>query len=130
MAFGEKIAQGEEVSERFRHFFAVDDQVFRVKPEPDKGMACRRFTLGDFVLVMRECKVHAAGVDVQGISQIFHRHGGALDVPARPARADTRLPKMFARLGGFPKSEVARILLLVLVNVNAHARFHPGQIDF
>ncbi len=45
--------------------------------------------LGALVLVVREDQVEAAAVDVELLAELAHRHGGALDVPARPAVAPT-----------------------------------------
>ena len=49
---------------------------------------------------MRKNQIDAAGVDVQRLAQILHRHHGALDVPARPARARRRYPNRARRSFG------------------------------
>jgi hypothetical protein len=51
---------------------------------------------------MRKRKVDASGVNIERFTEVFHGHGGAFDVPARPAGADRSLPETFARLGRFP----------------------------
>ena len=42
--------------------------------------------LRDLVLVMREHKIDAAAVDVEGFAEMLPRHRRAFDVPAGPAR--------------------------------------------
>src|SRR5947209_4367782 len=72
---------------------------------------------------MREDEIDAARVDVERLAEILHRHRGALDVPAGPSRAYTRVPSRLAfRVSRFPQSEIARVLLLILVRIDALAR--------
>ena len=112
---GEEIAQREEIAERLRHLLAVHDQVLGVQPEAHEGFAGGGSACGDFVFVVREGQVDAAGVDVQRFAEIFHGHGGALDVPAGTAGADARLPEMFAGFGRFPESEIAGVVFFVAI---------------
>jgi len=51
------------------------------EPVPSRG------GLGRLVLVVREEQVDTAGVQVELLAEVRHRHRRALDVPARPARA-------------------------------------------
>ena len=118
-----------KLPQRFGHLFAVNDQMFGVQPEFHEGLAGGRFALRDFVFVVREGEVHAAGVNVQRVAQIFHGHGGTFDMPAGAAGADARLPEMFAGLGGFPQREIAGVVLLVSVGIHARAGFDAAQID-
>ena len=60
---------------------------------------------------MRELEVHAAAVNVEVRAEERGRHGGALDVPAGPARAPGRVPRRLAGLGVLPQDEVERIAL-------------------
>ena len=92
-----------------------------MQPGPHEGLAGGRLRLGDLVLVVREDEVDAAGVDVEGRTQVAHAHGRALDVPARPALADRGRPAGLARLGALPDREVAHVVLAVLVRLDALA---------
>ena len=72
---------------------------------------------------MREDQINAARVDVERLAQIFHGHRGALDVPAGTPAPELRVPRgLVRRLRPFPESEIARVLLLILVRIDALAR--------
>ena len=124
VALGHEVAQRVEVAERLRHLLAFHQQKLGVQPEARERLAGERLRLRDFVLVMREDQVDAAGVDVERLAQVLDGHHGALDVPAGAARADRRLPERLAFLGRLPQREIARVGLLVLVHVHARA----GQV--
>ena len=64
-----------------------------VHPEADERLAGERLRLRDLVFVMWEHEVHAAGMDVERLAQVLHRHHGALDVPARAALAQWGRPR-------------------------------------
>src|ERR1700751_1325600 len=95
---GEEIAQRIEIAERLGHLFAFDDQVLGVQPEFRELLSRGGFAFGDFVFVVREGEIDAAGGDVQRLAEVFHRHRSAFDVPAGSAGADGRFPEKFARL--------------------------------
>ena len=76
---------------------------------------------GDFVFVVREGEIDAAGVNVERLAEILHGHGGAFDVPAGTARADGCLPKKFAGLGSLPEGEIAGVVFFIAVGI-ARAR--------
>src|SRR6267154_2173142 len=100
--------------------------MFKVQPVVDELLAGGAFALGDFVFVMRENQIDAAGVQVESLAQVFHGHGRALDMPTWPAESDAGVPgRFFGFVWGFPESEVARIFLLVFVRVHAFA----GAVD-
>ncbi len=85
--------------------------------------------------MVREHEVFAAGVEVEGVAEVFGGHGGALDVPAGAAGAEGGLPGMFADAvgGGFdglPEGEVAGGVLVVFVEVDAGAVFHVVEVFF
>src|ERR1700686_4253593 len=101
-----------------------------MQPELHEGLAGGGFAFGDFVFVMREGQVYAAGVNVQSFAEIFHGHGGAFDVPAGSARADACLPEMLAGVGSFPESESAGVVFVVAIVVYAGAGFHSSDIYF
>ena len=118
-------ADGEEVAQRFGHFFAVHTDEAVVQPVFDvtgnalpvvglrvvmaAGMPCRADTLGDFVFVVRELQIRAASVDVESVAEQVFTHGGAFDVPPRTTIAPRALPCRFACFGGFPQHKIKRI---------------------
>src|SRR5712671_6112792 len=101
-----------------------------VQPVADEMFAGGGFALGDFVFVMGEGEVDAAGMDVDGFAEVLHGHGGAFDMPAGTAAADGRVPKMLARLGRFPEREIASAFFFVAVVVDAGTGLDAGDIDF
>ncbi len=100
-----------------------------MEPEGDEGLARRRLALGDLVLMVREYEVNSSGMDVEGRAEIGHAHGRALDVPARPSRSDGRIPAGLFVLGPLPESEVADVILAVLVRLDSLADAHPLGIE-
>src|SRR5579885_1610858 len=78
-----QVARSVEVAEALRHLLPFYQQKAHVHPVVRERLARRSFRLRDFVLVMRKDQVLAAEMDVERIAQILHRHGRALDVPAR-----------------------------------------------
>src|SRR5262245_32570778 len=91
-------------------------------PEPDKRFAGCAFGLRDLILVMREDQVDAAAMDVKRLTEILHRHRRALEVPAWPAFTKRRRPAGLSILfRGLPQNEIARIILFVLIDVDARA---------
>src|SRR5579862_3815371 len=97
-----QIAWRIEVAGALGHLLSLNQEEAGVHPETREEFSGLGFRLRDFVLVMRKDQVFAAGMDVEGFAQILHRHGGALDVPARTARSDLGLPRSFARLWRLP----------------------------
>src|SRR5437660_10664040 len=79
-----------------------------VEPVARERLARGGFALGNFVLVMREGEVDAAGVNVDCFAEIFHGHGRALDVPARTAWADGGFPEVVAGLRRRPERNLSR----------------------
>src|SRR5689334_22633738 len=82
-----QVVDGDEVAERFRHLLAfhLEEPVVHPGARHEWRMegAAR---LRNLVLVMRKNEIDAAAVDVEGLAQMFPRHGRALDVPSRPTR--------------------------------------------
>src|SRR5712691_3412154 len=100
-----------------------------VQPVADEMLAGGGFALRDFVFMVRESEVDAAGVNIERFAQIFHGHGGALDVPAGAAAADGRVPEMLAGLGSFPEREIAGAFFFVAVVVDAGAGLNAADVD-
>src|SRR5436190_23194273 len=100
-----------------------------VEPRSNERLPGRSFALGDLVLVMREDQIDAAGVDVERLAEVLHRHRRALDVPARAARADRGLPRGLARFRALPEREVPDVVLAVLVALDPFADAKLVGID-
>ena len=72
--------------------------------------------------MMREQVVLATGMHVEGLAQVLHGHGRALDMPARIPPAPGRIPLLqIARLRGPPERKVGG-MPLVLVHLDTRAR--------
>src|SRR5207249_1049957 len=70
--------------------------------------------------VVGKDQIDAAAVDVELGAQVAPRHGRALDVPARAARAPRRRPRRLTGLGRLPQREVERRPLL-FTDIDARA---------
>src|SRR5262245_53633015 len=74
---------------------------------------------------MREDQVLSTGVNIEGLAELFHAHGRALDVPTGAAFTPGCIPDsahaavFFAC--GLPECEVARIFFPVFVGINSAA---------
>ena len=121
-AFFEDVVDGVEVVEALGHLAAVYEEVGAVDPvlEELDGVAAGAFALGDLVLVVGECEVDAAGVDVEVVLEVLHAHGRALEVPAGAALAPWALPEDVAVAGfaAFPEDEVCHGVALVFVAID------------
>ena len=65
----------------------------------------------DLVLMVREDQIVPAPVNVKLLPQVLQAHGGALDVPPRPARPPRTLPTRLSRLRRLPQSKISRVPL-------------------
>ena len=84
--------------------------------------------LRDFVLMMREGEINAAGVNVKRLAQVFHGHDGALDMPAGAAFAHRSRPSGLVILARFPQNEVACVVFVVLIDIDASASPRAAEI--
>src|SRR5689334_23916994 len=97
--------------------------MFEVNPVTNELFARRAFALRDLVFVMRKNEIDAAGVNIETLAEILHRHRRALDMPARTAASDVSVPRRFGVARWFfPQGEVARVFFLILVGIDAFAR--------
>ena len=80
---------------------------------------------------MREHVVHAAGMDVESLAQIFHAHGAAFQVPAGTSVAPWARPFHIAvgLAPRFPQSEVRHGIFFVFVAVDPDARALLFAVD-
>ena len=106
------VFKNERIAHRLRHLDAVGEQVLAVRPDAHYVFAGVALALGDFALVVGEYVVHAAGVDVKALAEVFDGHSGAFNMPAGETLAPLALPfELAAGFGGFPKGEIAGIAL-------------------
>ncbi len=85
-------------------------------PVADGGFASEAFVLGNLALMMRKRKVFAAGVQVERIAQVRHRHRRALDMPSGKAPAPRTVP-LHEVVGVFlPERKIARVLLFGILH--------------
>src|SRR5438477_12408078 len=89
--------------------------MFRMQPVAHEGLPCRGFALRNFVFVVRKCQVYSTGVNIQGLAQIFHGHGGALNVPAGPSAANRGFLEVFSRFWRFLKRKIPRDIFLYAI---------------
>src|SRR2546421_9254248 len=112
------ITQRRKVLQAFRHLLADSVlQMLRVQPIADERLVGGGLALRDLVFVVRKDVVDTAGVDVETFAQVLHANRRALDVPARPARAERSLPRLLFRLTRLPEDEVTWIVLAVVIDI-------------
>src|SRR5712664_2250256 len=100
-----------------------------MEPVPRERLPGGGLALRDFVFMMRKRQVDATRVNVQRVSQIFHGHRGALDVPARPAGPDWRFPEVLTGLRRFPQGEIPSAFFFVAIIVDARAGLNSRQVN-
>ena len=83
-----------------------------MEPESEERLASRGFGLSNLVLMMGEYKIVATSMDVAMFAKVVMRKHDAFGMPTGATFAPRRIPLWLAGLGGFPKREVERILLL------------------
>src|SRR5438445_6451840 len=83
--------------------------------------------------MMRKHQVDTTRVDVEGVAKVALAHRRALDVPARPALSERRVPRgpdlLVTRLRLLPQREVADRLLVVLVSGHAGTGAKPLPVE-
>ena len=117
-----QVSQRVEITQGFRHLFAVHAQVGAMEPCMHKGLARGALRLGYFIFMVRKHVVDAACMNVEALPQVFHGHGRTLDMPARAAATPWGIPPYIAivLIPGLPDGEVANCILLILVVRNAN----------
>src|SRR5262249_12480638 len=91
----QQVPKCKKIAFRLCHLLPVHEEVFVMHPETHERFAGDGFTLRDLVFVMRKNVVDAATVDVQRLTELFHRHRGTFEMPARTAGPKRSLPSRF-----------------------------------
>src|SRR5689334_20957434 len=83
-------------------------------PKLHRLFAAHSLALRDLILMMRKDEINTAGVNIKLLAQVFRRHRGAFDMPARKAYAPGAWPVHLPVLGTtLPQSKVfGRIFIL------------------
>src|SRR3989339_371169 len=76
------ILEGNKITQRFSHFLPVYSYHVVVNPVSDKRCFICGLALRNFTLVMREDVFESPAVDIQCLSQVFHGHSRAFEVPS------------------------------------------------
>src|SRR3989344_5355581 len=88
-----------------------------MEPIARKRLAGGALALRNLIGVMGEYQVNAAGVDIKRMPQVFHRHGTALNMPARPSLSKLGLPEYDAVFPApcLPQGKVTGLFFLVFI---------------
>src|SRR3984893_15170390 len=114
-----KILHRRDVAESLRHLGSVSEEKLTVDPEAGKRFFRRALGLRDLILVVWEDQVDATAMDIERLTQIFHRHCRALEMPAGSPASPRRIPRgagcfVFGSRR-FPEREILGVLLRVVV---------------
>ena len=108
----EQVADEDQVAGRLGHLLPIEPHGADVEPRSgERRDAGRRLGLGGLERVVREAQVLTTGVQVQRGPVGRQRHGGALGVPARPARSPRRGPGRLVGPADLPDGLVERVVL-------------------
>src|SRR5689334_8732702 len=95
----ENFPNREKIPNRLGHFLLVHPHEAVVHPEAGEVHTRRTARLRDLVLMVRENEVFAAAMNIERLREMFHRHGGAFDMPAGASAPPRALPRRFSGLG-------------------------------
>ena len=116
-SLGDHIINRYYVTERLTHFRAINHQMPVMDPIANKFFSGCSLTLGNFIRVMDGHVFRAAGVDIDRIAKVLHRHRRTLDMPARKPIAERTLPMHLVIREPTdalkPKHEIRGMLLLL-----------------
>src|SRR6185437_2220949 len=102
----EDFPDGEEIAERFRHFFLVDVEKTVMQPVARQRLAEGALGLRDLVLMMRKDQIPPATVNIERLAEILRAHCRALNMPAGAPLSPRTFPDRLARLARFPQREI------------------------
>ena len=106
-----RIANEDEIPLRFGHSPAINAQEGDMHPISGKRFFRCDFALSDLVLVMRKLQVVATGVNINCLTEMFHCHRRAFDMPPRPSFSPRAIPPWLGWLGALPEIEITRVFL-------------------
>ena len=111
------ILAGDEIAERFGHFFAVDEQDAAVRPIfHERRFALGSCLLGDFRFVVGEFQLHRSAVEVVLRAEVMLGNSRVFNMPAGPAFSPGRIPRrlvFFVRFSPrFSEDEIIRGVLI------------------
>ena len=114
-----QIRQRVHVAQGFGHLASVHQQVRDVEPQAREAAAAGAAGLGHFVFMVGEYQIHAAGVEIKVIAEVFMDHGGAFQVPAGAAFSPGRGPEVVSvfRPAALPQHEVCHGVFFIFVCV-------------
>ena len=101
-----------------------------VHPSSNNWTARKTLTLRHLILVMRKYVVNTTRMNVELVTEILHRHGGALYMPTGKPITPRRGPfKISARFRCFPESKIARVVLEGVIRVKAAGGSHDIEVQ-
>src|SRR3989338_2074907 len=80
---------------------------------------CGTLRLRYFIFMMRKKQIDASGMDIKTLSQIFHTHRGALNMPPRAPFAERGRPRRFSFLFCFPQNKIFRASFFIFIGVGS-----------
>ena len=129
--FLREVGEGVDVAEGFGDFLVVDVDKVAVEPEIGEFFAESGLGLGDFVGMVDWDVVDAAGVDVDGFTELGVDDGGTFEVPTWVAWAAEKIPAhgvVFAVFDEFPNCKVRGVFLFG-AEINAGAGFETFKVE-
>ena len=126
--FLQNVLDRKEVILRFGHLFVMNRNEAVVQPILGKAVfiAQASLRLCNLVFMMREDQVTSATMEIKFLAEIFQRHRGAFNVPARTTFSPGAVPARFAWFGRFPKRKIHR-MLFPRIDFNAGTSLHILQ---
>ena len=102
------ILEKQNVARAFGHLATVKEQVLGVNPMSYDFFTDGRIRLCLLVFVVRESKINATGVYVDGVAQVVDAHRRTLHVPTGESHTPRRIPHQLGTgvAGDFPQSPV------------------------
>src|SRR5690606_41662749 len=111
MEFFNHVANGEEVTQRLRHLFAINVNEAGMHPAVHILFASTCFRLCNFIFMMWEGQISTAAMDIQMIAQTACGHCRAFNMPAWTAIAPRSCPLSIILSVISPQYEARSVLL-------------------
>src|SRR5882672_4139367 len=106
----DKLAQQGELARALADLGSLfSDQKSIMHEVSHERLAGRALRLRNFVLVMHRDVIYPAGMNVQSLAKVSHRHRGTLDIPARISAPPRTIPlHQMPGLVQYPQHEIVR----------------------